>query len=292
MSKSQGPFFHREAEPENSVLYIVGTPIGNLNDISFRAINILKKVSIIACEDTRTTKKLLNHFDIKNKLISLNQHNIEKKKEFLISELKNNCSIAIVSDAGMPLISDPGESLVKEIKKNNLDVICIPGPCAGLMGLVCSGFSCSNFVFFGFLPRTKKYRNKILENIFLSKDPSIVYESPKRILKLLIDLKNICGEKRGISISRELTKKYEQHIGNNIEDALNYFNVYEPKGEFTIIIEGNKKSEILKDDYLDIIKEDLINLMGAGLSHSAAVNYLYKKNNIPKNKIYNLVLNK
>ena len=283
---------HRKEEPEKSVLYIVGTPIGNLGDFSPRAINILNNVSIIACEDTRNTKKLLNHFTIKNKLISVNQNNIKEKIKFLIGELKKEKSIAIVSDAGMPLISDPGELLVKEAKKNNFDAICIPGPCAALAALVSSGCSCSKFTFYGFLPRSKKAKLEILNNINKSEYTSILYESPKRIINLLKDLEKICGKFRKVSLTKELTKIYEQHLGNSIDEVLKYFEECEPKGEFTLVIEGNEKKDIVEHNQLAIIKKDLEDLIEAGLSHSIASSYLSKKYNQPRNLVYNLIINK
>jgi len=192
-----------------------------------------------------------------------------------------------VSDAGMPLINDPGDKLVKCVRDNFLDVICISGPCAALNALVCSGFSCSKFVFYGFIAKNKKDRREILENIKRNRYPSILYESPKRILKLLDDLKEICGGQREINLSRELTKKFEQHYGPNIEEVLKNFSDKDPKGEFTLIVKGyeSKESSSLA---LDIIKKDLLELMKAGLSHSSAASYLAKKHNIAKNKIYNL----
>ena len=292
MNDHQIPFCHRKEEPEKSTLYIVGTPIGNLNDFSPRAINILKKVSLIACEDTRNTKKLLNFFNIKNKLICLNQYNIKDKINFIISELKIEKSIAIVSDAGMPLISDPGELLVKEIKRNNFDAICIPGPCAALTALVSSGCSCSRFIFYGFLPRSNKAKLEILNEICKSQYTSIIYESPKRIINLLQDLEKICGYSREISLLKELTKKYEQHLGNTIGEVLIHFDKFEPKGEFTLIVSGNKSLKILGDEDLTIIKDDLKDLIKAGLSHSSASLYLAKKYNKPKKVVYNLLINK
>ncbi len=288
MKETPHSFCHREVEPEKRVLYIVGTPIGNLQDMSNRAINILQKVSLIACEDTRHTKKLLNYFNIKNKLISLNQHNIQSKVDYLLKELKEEKSIAIVSDAGMPLISDPGELLVKYVKKNNFDVICIPGPCAALTALVCSGFSCSRFIFYGFMPKNNREKQVILQSINQNKYSSIIYESPKRIFKLLNELKNICGGQREISLTRELTKKYEQHFGNNIDEVLNDLKKSEPRGEFTLIVSGNKSSKLSIEKPLDMIKKELLDLMDAGLTHSSAANYLARKHNYPKNQIYNL----
>ena len=279
---------HRNQEPERSVLYIVGTPIGNLNDVSKRALNILNNVSMIACEDTRKTSALLNYYKITNKLISFHEYSSLSKANFLISKLKEGSSIALVSDAGMPLISDPGFLLVKESKKNNIDVICIPGPCAALAALISSGLDSSRFLFYGFLPREGKERVLLIKNINKSIVTSIVYESPKRIIKLLLELKNECGGLREIVVVKELTKKYEKHFGGNINDALMNIKKSEPKGEFTLVISGNKKKDDtnLEND----LKKDLINLISAGLSHKAASNYLAQKSGKPKNLIYKLIL--
>ena len=152
---------HRGQEPQGGVLYLVGTPIGNLSDFSFRAENILRNVSLIACEDTRQTKKILNKFEIKNNLISFNQHNSKDKISKIISFLKGGKSIAIVSDAGLPTISDPGEELVKNIKEEGFDAICVPGPCAALTALVSSGLPTSKFIFEGFLPKKTNRKKKI-----------------------------------------------------------------------------------------------------------------------------------
>tara|TARA_B100000212_G_scaffold342572_1_gene330737 strand:- start:6251 stop:7132 length:882 start_codon:yes stop_codon:yes gene_type:complete len=287
MKNTHYSFCHREAEPEESILYIVGTPIGNLTDFSPRAINILKKVSLIACEDTRTTKKLLNYFNIKNRVISLNQHNIKEKVNYLISELRDDKSIALVSDAGMPLISDPGELLVREVIENNLEAICVPGPCAALTALVSSGCSCKRFTFYGFLPRSNKDKLEVLQNISFSENTSIIYESPKRIVSLLRDLKKVCNISRKIMLTKELTKKHEEHIGSTIDEVLIHFEKYEPKGEFTLIVSGKEKTNLVNEESSAIIKEDLKDLMAAGLSHSAAAGYLAKKYNQSKNKIYN-----
>ena len=276
---------HRSKEPENGILYLVGTPIGNLNDISMRAINILKKVSLIACEDTRKTGKLLKYFDISNKLISFHKYNSLNKVDFLINKLKEDASIALVSDAGMPLISDPGEIIVKKAKDNNIDVICIPGPCAALSALVSSGLDTSKFTFYGFIPKSTLLRKSILKEIWESKNTSIIYESPKRILKLLFDLKEICGADRKVVLMKELTKRFEKHYGNSIKDVIKEIELKEPKGEFTLILSGNNKNELVRDRSLI---EDLKALIKAGLSHSAASNYLSKKSGRSKNEIYKL----
>ena len=285
-------FSHRNQEPERGVLYIVGTPIGNLEDISLRASNILKNVSLIACEDTRTTGKLLKNISISNKLISFHQYSPKDRLDLLISKLKLGDSIALVSDAGMPLISDPGNHLVKEARNNNLDVICIPGPCAAITALVSSGLDCSKFTFFGFIPKTSKERKNTLKKIFQNENTSIIYESPKRIIKLLNDLKDLYGIHRDIVVMKEITKRHEQHFGFKIDDVIKRIEGSQIKGEFTLIISGNKKiknDEELKEQFL---KEDLSKLIKAGLSHSAAANYLSEKSGLSKNKIYKLILNK
>ena len=283
---------HRNQEPERGVLYIVGTPIGNLEDLSLRASNILKNVSLIACEDTRTTGKLLKNISISNKLISFHQYSPKDRLDLLISKLKQGDSIALVSDAGMPLISDPGNYLVREAKNNNLDVICIPGPCAAIAALVSSGLDCSQFTFFGFIPKSSKDRKNTLKKIFQNEITSIIYESPKRIIKLLNDLKDLFGIDREIVVMKEITKRHEQHFGYKIDDVIKRIEGNQIKGEFTLIISGNKKiknDEELKELHL---KDDLSKLIKAGLSHSAAANYLSEKSGISKNKIYKLILNK
>ena len=278
---------HRNPEPENSVLYIVGTPIGNLDDISIRAIKILDSVSLIACEDTRQTQKIINKFKISNRLISLNKHNSHKKIPTIVSYLKSGKSIALVSDAGMPGICDPGEDIVKTVKAEGFDVICIPGPCAAITALVTSGMPSSNFVFLGFLPRKKIDREKILLEISSNEKTTIIFESPHRLKKLLKELLVFCGGDRELHIARELTKKFEQHIGDNISEVINFFETEEIIGEITVIVKGinNKK---YKDVDISKLKIELNELINAGLSLSAASKYLAKKNGIKKSVIYNL----
>ena len=281
---------HRNKEPESSVLYIVGTPIGNLDDISIRAINILKNVSLIACEDTRKTGRLLKHLNISNKLISLNEYSSLKKVDFLINMLEEGESLAVVSDAGMPLISDPGESIVTEAIKNNLDVICVPGPCAAITALISSGIDTSKFTFYGFLPKKNLDRELILKEISENDKTSIIYESPKRIIKLLTDLKNLCGGERKLVLLKELTKRYEKHFGDNINKVIDNLKFCDPKGEYTLII---SKSENDKNEYLISNKDliiDLQELIKAGLSNSSAANYLSKKSGVPKNELYKLTI--
>ena len=278
---------HRKEEPENGILYIVGTPIGNLNDISSRAINILANVSLVACEDTRQTRKIMNKFSISNDLISFNKENSFHKISRLITDLKAGKSVALVSDAGMPGICDPGENIVSEAKSQGIEVICIPGACAAITALVASGIPSSRFVFEGFLPKKKIEREKILFEISKNDKTTIIYESPHRLKKLLRELFDFCGGEREIIVARELTKKFEEHVGNDINSAINFFKDKEVVGEITLVIKGlkeEKNKQIINND----IKKDLYELINAGLSLSAASKFLAKKNGIKKSIIYNL----
>ena len=278
---------HRKEEPENGILYIVGTPIGNLNDISQRALNILKNVSLVACEDTRQTRKIMNKFNISNKLISFNKHNSSIKNPKIIKDLKEGKSIAIVSDAGMPGICDPGEDIAKSVRSQGIDIICIPGACAAITALVASGLPSSSFVFEGFLPKKQIDREKILLEISKNEKTTIIYESPKRLRKLLKELFKFCGGNREIMVARELTKKFEEHVGNNINEVIEFFSDKDIIGEITIVVKGIKERDINYDKL--IIKKDLDDLMRAGLSLSAASKYLAKKNGLKKSEIYNMI---
>ena len=290
MEKSFNTFSHRKVEPEDGFLYIVGTPIGNLQDISFRAINILKNVSLIACEDTRVTQKLLNKYEISNKTISFFNHNAKDRIPKLLEELKQEKSIALVSDAGLPSINDPGEYLISEAKNCGIQVICIPGPCAALTALVSSGFASSSFIFEGFLPRSKKERMKIIEEIKSRNRTTIIYESPYRVINLLKELKDFCGGNRKIILFREMTKLFEEHIGNDIDSVIDHFENLEPKGEFTLVVKGIEKIS-KKTGSTEFLEKEVNDLLDAGLSLSAASTYLAKKTNYKKNFIYNLYKN-
>ena len=278
---------HRKEEPENGILYIVGTPIGNLNDISQRALNILQNVSLVACEDTRQTKKIMNKFNISNKLISFNKHNSSIKIPKLVKDLKEGNSIAIVSDAGMPGICDPGEDIFKCVKSEGIDMICVPGACAAITALVSSGLPSSSFVFEGFLPKKKIDREKILLEISNNEKTTIIYESPKRLRKLLNELLEFCGGDREIIVARELTKKFEEHVGNNINKVIEFFRDKDIIGEITIVLKGTRKGDFNPNK--SIIKKDLYDLIDAGLSLSAASKYLAKKNGLKKSEVYNLI---
>ena len=279
---------HKNTEPESSVLYIVGTPIGNLNDLSFRALNILKNVSLIACEDTRQTKKIMSKFEFTNNLISFNKYNSFNKIPRIINDLNYGKSIALVSDAGMPSICDPGEDLIKTARSDGFKIICIPGPSAVLTALVSSGLPSSKFIFEGFLPKNTSERKNLLSELSRNEKTTILFESPHRFKKLLNELKEYCGGEREIIINRELTKKFEEHVGNNIDQVIKYFEDKEVKGEITIVIKGiteiKKKDTYNKND----LRKELCELIDAGLNLPAASKYLAKKNNLKKSIVYNI----
>ena len=229
----------------------------------------------------------MNKFNLSNNLVSFNKENSLKRIPKLINDLKDGKSIALVSDAGMPGICDPGENIVSEVKSLGYDVICIPGACAAITALVTSGMPSSKFIFEGFLPKKKVDREKILFEISKNEKTTIVYESPHRLKKLLRELLDFCGGEREILVARELTKKYEEHVCNKIESIIGFFKDKEVIGEITIVIRGiqkEKNEEISKSD----LKKDLYELTNAGLSLSAASKYLAKKHGIKKSIIYNL----
>ena len=283
---------HKTQEPESGFLYLVGTPIGNLSDLSSRALNILKNVSLIACEDTRQTRKIMNKYNFTNNLSSFHKHNSLNKIPKIINDLNSGKSVALVSDAGMPSICDPGEELVKEAKSNGIKIVCIPGPCAAITALVTSGLPSSKFIFEGFLPKKKSEREEILSKINKNDKTTILFESPHRLKKLLNELKIVFGGDREIQVSRELTKKYEEQIGNNVDDVIKYLEGSEVLGEITVVIKG---VEILEQktsiDRLEL-KKDLIALTNAGLSLSQASKYLANKNKISKRFIYDMYKSK
>lgn len=221
-------------------LYIVPTPIGNLEDFTFRAINVLKDVDLILCEDTRRSKKLLIHYNIETPLRSHHKFNEHKEIGKVVNKILSGEKIALISDAGTPGISDPGFLAVRTCLENNIEVECLPGATALIPALVNSGIPFDKFVFEGFLP-VKKGRKTKLEKLGVEERTMVFYESPHKLLKTLKDFSNSFGQERKVAISRELTKIYEETIRLSLEDAVKLFTEKPPKGEFVIIIEGYKK---------------------------------------------------
>ena len=266
---------------EYGKLYICPTPIGNLEDITLRTLRILKEVDIIACEDTRHSLRLLNHYEIKKPLTSYHEHNIKEKGPELIKKIIDGKNIAVISDAGMPGISDPGAHLIKLAIEEDILIEVLPGPSASITALVVSGLNTDKFVFEGFLPSKKRDRIKALENISKEKRTIIFYESPHRIISFLDDILSTLGN-REIAVCREITKLHEEIFRGNVSAALKRFTDGDIKGEFVIILEGNTEIELIKVN----IEEELIRHIDKGMSKKEAVKLVSEENKIPKNIVY------
>lgn len=274
----------------SGTLYLVATPIGNLEDITFRAIRILKEVDLIAAEDTRQTLKLLNYYEINKPLISYHRHNEEVKQEVLIQKLKEGQNIALVSDAGTPVISDPGEVIVKEALKENIKVIPIPGACALINALIASGLDTKEFSFYGFLSLNKKLRKEKLQEIRKENKTIILYEAPHKLTSTLKDLSEIL-EDRKIVVARELTKIHEEFLSGTASEILE--NYKEPKGEHIILIEGSNIKEETKEQ--KNIKEMTIEehykyYEKQGFTKNEIIKKIAKDKGVSKNEIYQMFI--
>ena len=271
---------------EKGILYLVATPIGNLEDITYRAINILNSVDIIAAEDTRHTLKLLNHYKISKHLISYHRHNEEIKSEELIKELKEGKNIALVSDAGTPGICDPGEIVIKKCIEQEIKVIPVPGACAFVNALISSGLNTDTFLFLGFLPLNKKNRKQKLEQIKESTQTTIIYEAPHKLQSTLNDLRNIISDRK-IVLARELTKIHEEFIRGSIEEIIKKSENI--KGEIIILIEG--KAEITLEEKQQEFKnmsleEHFSFYEKQGFSKKDIIKRIAKDRGVTKNEIY------
>lgn len=269
-------------------LYIIATPIGNLEDITLRALKILKEVDIIAAEDTRQTLKLLNHYDISKHLVSYHRHNEETKSNYLIEKLNEGQNIGLVSDAGTPGISDPGEEVIKKAIEEGIEVIPIPGACAMINALICSGLNTKEFSFLGFLPLNKKLRKEKLEEIKCSTKTIILYEAPHKMKTTLKDLKDYI-QNRNVVLARELTKIHEEFIRKPIEELIE--DVENLKGEMILIIEaGEKKEENIKTNLT--IEEQYEIYKKEGLSKNDIIKKIAKERKTNKNEIYQMFIEK
>lgn len=269
-------------------LFICPTPIGNLEDITMRTLRVLSEVDIIACEDTRHTLRLLNHFEINKPLTSYHEHNKRDKGQVLLEKLKSGENIALVSDAGMPGISDPGSDMVYLCVENGIEVEVLPGASAFVIALVGSGLETDKFAFEGFLDRDKKKRRSRLEEIKYEKRTLIVYESPYRLKDTLKDMLSIFGNRK-ISACRELTKKYEEYQRKTIDELILYYSENDPRGEYILIVEGSKESK--EDDFSSMSARDQVKfLIDEGHSKKDAIKKVAKKMGVPKNDVYKEVL--
>lgn len=273
-------------------LYIVGTPIGNLGDITYRAVETLKNVDIILAEDTRQTLKLLNYFDIKKKMISYHRHNENEKMNSIVGLLNDGYNVALVSDAGMPIISDPGQYLIKFLVENNYKIEVVPGVTALITAIVKSGMDSTRFSFEGFLSVNKKQRKERLESLLDEKRTMIFYEAPHKILYTLKDMQKYFGN-RDICIARELTKLHEEFIYTNIKEAIVNIEENGIKGELVVMIEGKKIDEIEKGN-ISYEDSDIIDMVNAkvkcGISKKDAVKCVAKEIGLNKNEVYKLCI--
>ena len=271
-------------------LYICPTPIGNLEDMTYRTIRILNEVDLIAAEDTRHSIKLLNHFEISKPLTSYHEHNKDSKGGYLINKLLEGENIALISDAGMPGISDQGEDIIKQAIEHNIDIEVLPGATASITALVGSGLETAKFAFEGFLDRDKKVRRNQLEELKEERRTIIFYESPHRLKDTLKDMLKVLGNRR-IAVNREITKKYQEIIREDIETVINIFNEKEVKGEFVLIVEGFKGEKTVQNSYEDLTeREYVITLMENGMDKKDAIKTVCKEKKIKKDVVYKQVL--
>lgn len=269
-------------------LYLVGTPIGNLEDITYRAVRILSEVDLIAAEDTRRSIKLLNHLNISKPMISYHDNNRISRAKELIEKLREGLSIALISDAGMPGISDPGEELVSMAVSEGITVTAVPGPSASLTALILSGLPSGRFAFEGFLPQKHSERVKFLETIKYEERTVIFYEGPHRVRSMLDDVLEIFGDRRA-SVLRELTKVHEEAIRGTISEIIAHFETNEPRGEFVIVVEGSKEKE-KKKNYPDMsIEEHVGYYIEQGYDRMDAMKLAAKDRGISKRDIYGLL---
>lgn len=275
-------------------LYLIGTPIGNLDDITYRAVHMLQEVDWIAAEDTRQTRKLLAHYDIRARMLSYHEHNKETSGVDIIDKLMQGDSVALVSDAGMPAISDPGYELVKQAVAKHIRVVPIPGPNAALSALIVSGLATRHFLFIGFLPKDAKKRRALIEKTGSIQATLIIYESPHRIARTLQQLLEAWGDRR-IVIARELTKKYEEVARGTISKGLELLNKQTAKGEYCIIIEGNKEpTEAKKKEMLwwslYSLEEHVAYYEQEGLTHKEAMKKVADDRKVTRRDVYNKLL--
>lgn len=276
------------------VLYLVATPIGNLEDMTYRAVRILGEVDMIAAEDTRNSIKLLNHFEIKTPMTSYHEHNKYEKADELIRELAAGKNIAVITDAGTPGISDPGEVLVYKCYEADIKVVPIPGACAAINGLIASGLPTRRFAFEAFLPSDKKERKIVLSELKSETRTMIIYEAPHRLIKTLRELIDTLGNRKA-TICRELTKKHETFFNTTLEDAYAYYNETEPKGECIIVIKGLSFEEIKEEEakaWENMTVESHIRMyLDQGMDKKEAVKQVAKERGVPKREIYDVSIN-
>ncbi len=269
-------------------LFLVPTPIGNLEDMTFRAVNTLKEADLVAAEDTRNSKNLLNHFEIPTELISFHEHNTAQRIPELIEKMNSGMKIAQISDAGAPSISDPGKELVKAAIKAEIPVVPLPGATASITALIASGIEPQPFYFFGFLPRKGKERTEALNNLSQRAETTIVYESPYRVKKTIQDLIAKFGGDRQIALARELTKIHEAFLRGSLQQVSEYYEENDPKGEYVLIIAGKPEEVITQVSSDDDLIATVDNLIKQGQKPNKAIKQVADQNGLKKQDVYNL----
>lgn len=271
------------------VLYLVATPIGNLEDMTYRAVRILNEVDLIAAEDTRNSIKLLNHFEVKTPMTSYHEHNKYEKAEELVAKLESGTNIAVITDAGTPGISDPGEELVRLAYESGITVVPVPGACAAVNALIASGLPTRRFSFEAFLPVDKKERRYVLEELKKDTRTLVIYEAPHRLVKTLGELLETLGD-RGVTVCRELTKKHETFFKTNLSVAKEYYEANEPRGECIIVVQGESRENLEEETRRKwdtmTIPEHIKMYMNQGMDKKEATKQVAKDRGVPKRDIY------
>ena len=274
-------------------LYLCATPIGNLEDITYRVLRTLKEVDLIAAEDTRNSIKLLNHFDIHTPMTSYHEYNKIEKAEVLIRKMQEGINIALITDAGTPGISDPGEDLVRMCYEAGIEVTSLPGPAACITALTLSGLSTRRFAFEAFLPSDKKERQAVLTELVNETRTIIMYEAPHRLVKTLNELLEVLGNRK-MTLCRELTKKHETAFASTIEDILKYYETQEPKGECVLVIEGKNRAELVQEERARweemSIEKHMEVYLGQGMDKKEAMKAVAKDRGVSKRDIYQALL--
>ena len=277
------------------MLYLCATPIGNLEDITFRVLRTLKEVDLIAAEDTRNSIKLLNHFEIKTPMTSYHEFNKVEKAKVLVQKLLSGKNIAVITDAGTPGISDPGEELVRQCHEAGIKVTSLPGAAACITALTMSGRPTRRFAFEAFLPADKQERKEVLSELVNETRTIIIYEAPHRLVRTLKELEQVLGKERQLTICKELTKRYENTFLTTIQEALSYYDINEPRGEYVLVIEGKKRSDIIKEKQAEwesmSIKDHVDMYIGQGMDKKEAMKAVAKDRGVSKRDIYQELLN-
>lgn len=280
---------------EAGELFLCATPIGNLEDMPVRAVRIMKEADLIAAEDTRNSIKLINHFEIDTPMTSYHEYNKVDKAKVLVDKMLAGQTVALITDAGTPGISDPGEELVRQAVQAGINVTSVPGPAACINALIISGLPTRRFVFEAFLPSDKKERAAVLEELSHETRTMIIYEAPHRLCRTLAELAEVLGGDRQIAVCKELTKRHETVYRSDIKGAVDYYNANEPRGEYVLVIAGLNREDIIRDKqdaWKEMpLEEHLKHYESQGIERREAIKLVAKDRGVPKREIYNMTLN-